>query len=71
MFKKIATMIGLRKTPKTTLLLKNPKKGAQALMATKGMKVAAKNPVATAIGAAVAIPLTVMTIRKFSGTGTA
>lgn len=69
MFEKIATLVGYAKAPRRTFLLKNPKKGVKTLLTAKGAKAAVKSPVAAVLGAAVAVPLTVMAVRKFGGGG--
>lgn len=64
MFRNVARWLGLSKPSKTEMVLRYPKRGMQAIAATKAAKIAARSPLATAIGAAVAAPLAVMTYRK-------
>lgn len=69
MFEAIARRLGFSKPSRTQMLLRYPKRGVQALLATKAVKVMARSPVATALGAAVAVPLTVMTVRRVRNDG--
>lgn len=64
MFEKIATLVGYTKAPRTTFFLKHPRKAAKTLLTWKGAKSVARSPVAAALGAAVAVPLTVLAVRR-------
>lgn len=71
MFERVATVVGYAKAPRSTYLLRNPKKGLKGILtlkgAKKGAKEAVKSPLAAAFGAVVAVPLTVMAVRKMRG----
>lgn len=58
MFRKLATIVGYVKAPRTTFILRHPVKGTKALVAARGIQSLVKSKAGVAVGAvAAAVPV--------------
>lgn len=63
MLKKIATLVGYAKAPKTTFVMKHPIRGTKALVAAKGIKGLVTTRAGAALGAMVLVPVGLVAFR--------
>jgi hypothetical protein len=64
MMRKIARALGYAKAPKASYVMKHPVKGAKALVACYTSRSLLKGRTGLALGAAVALPLAYMAVRR-------
>lgn len=67
MIGRIAKVIGYAKAPKATFMLRHPVKGTKTLLAVKGAKGLVTTRAGAALGAMVAVPLTLAAMRGLRG----
>lgn len=66
MLNRIATLVGYARAPRTTFMLKHPVKGTKALIAAKGVKGLVTTRAGAALGAMVALPVTILALRNLN-----
>jgi hypothetical protein len=67
MIGKIATMVGYKKAPKATFMLKHPVKGTKALLAARGVKGLVTGRTGMVLGAVAAVPVGLWAASKLNG----
>lgn len=67
MMSKIARALGRAKVPAPGYMLKHPVKGTKKLMASCGSRSMLRGPTAFALGAAVALPIAYLAVRRARG----
>jgi hypothetical protein len=70
MIGKVATLIGYKKAPKATFVLRHPVKGTKAFLAAKGAKGLVTGRTGMVLGAVAAVPVGMWAYGKLNG-GTA
>ncbi len=71
MLAKIATLIGYKKAPKATFVLRHPVKGTKAFLAARGVKGLFTGRTGLALGAVAAIPLGLWARARMNGSARA
>jgi hypothetical protein len=68
MIGRVATLIGYKKAPKATFLMKHPVKGTKAFLAARGAKGLVTGRTGLVLGAVAAVPVGLWAASKMGGT---
>jgi hypothetical protein len=67
MIGKLATMVGYKKAPKATFVLRHPVKGTKAFLAARGLKGLVTGRTGMALGAIAAVPVGLWAASRLNG----
>jgi hypothetical protein len=68
MIGRVATLVGYKKAPKATFVMKHPVKGTKAFLAAKGVKGLVTGRTGMVLGALAAVPVGLWAASKMGGT---